>query len=40
MAAVREVPENPVSLPGDVWLLGDHRLLCGDATEGNYLFTL
>jgi DNA modification methylase len=30
--AVPEVPENPVSLPGDVWLLGEHRLLCGDAT--------
>jgi DNA modification methylase len=30
--AVPDVPENPVSLPGDVWLLGEHRLLCGDAT--------
>jgi DNA modification methylase len=30
--AVPEVPENPVSLPGDLWLLDDHRLLCGDAT--------
>ena len=30
--AVPEVPENPVSLPGDMWLLGDHHLLCGDAT--------
>jgi ParB-like chromosome segregation protein Spo0J len=27
--AVPEVPANPVSLPGDLWLLGDHRLLCG-----------
>jgi DNA modification methylase len=25
-------PEDPVSKPGDLWLLGDHRLLCGDAT--------
>lgn len=27
------VPENPVSQPGDVWILGNHRLLCGDATK-------
>lgn len=25
-------PVQPVSRPGDVWLLGGHRLLCGDAT--------
>ena len=30
--AVPEVSETPVSRPGDVWLLGGHRLLCGDAT--------
>jgi ParB-like chromosome segregation protein Spo0J len=30
--AVPEVSETPVSRPGDVWLLGPHRLLCGDAT--------
>ena len=30
--AVPEVPENPVSRLGDLWLLGDHRLFCGDAT--------
>ncbi|MFV8646452.1 ParB/Srx family N-terminal domain-containing protein, partial [Ralstonia pseudosolanacearum] len=27
-----EVPEEPISRPGDVWVLGRHRLLCGDAT--------
>jgi ParB/Sulfiredoxin domain len=27
-----EPPVNPVSQPGDVWLLGGHRLLCGDST--------
>jgi hypothetical protein len=27
-----EAPVNPVSIPGDVWLLGKHRLLCGDST--------
>lgn len=29
---VPEVPVDPVSRPGDLWLLGSHRLLCGDAT--------
>ena len=29
---VPETPEDPVSRPGDLWLLGSHRLLCGDAT--------
>lgn len=26
-------PEVPVSRPGDLWLLGEHRLFCGDATS-------
>jgi DNA modification methylase len=30
--AVPEVTETPISRPGDVWLLGGHRLLCGDST--------
>lgn len=30
--AVPEVGETPISRPGDVWVLGPHRLLCGDAT--------
>ena len=29
---VPEVPEQPVSRLGDVWLLGRHRLVCGDST--------
>ncbi len=31
--AVLETPETAVTVLGDVWLLGDHRLLCGDATK-------
>ncbi|MDZ7891742.1 MAG: site-specific DNA-methyltransferase [Rhodoferax sp.] len=30
--AVPEMSETPISHPGDVWLLGGHRLLCGDST--------
>ncbi len=29
---VPPVPESPVSRPGDLWLCGKHRILCGDAT--------
>jgi ParB-like chromosome segregation protein Spo0J len=29
---VPEAPEQPVTRPGDLWVLGNHRLLCGDAT--------
>jgi DNA modification methylase len=32
---VPETPINPVSTPGDVWLMGRHRLLCGDSTAAN-----
>ncbi len=28
-----EPPAVPVSRPGDTWLLGDHRLRCGDSTS-------
>jgi len=30
---VPEVPEEPVTKLGDLWVLGDHRLLCGDSTD-------
>jgi len=29
---IPEPPEDPVSRQGDLWRLGNHRLLCGDAT--------
>ncbi|HEX5136363.1 MAG TPA: DNA methyltransferase [Planctomycetota bacterium] len=29
--AVPEPPEDPVTRRGDLWILGDHRLLCADA---------
>lgn len=28
-----EFDEEPVTLPGDIWILGKHKLICGDATE-------
>jgi DNA modification methylase len=31
--AVPPLPETPVSQSGDIWLLGPHRVLCGDATD-------
>jgi len=31
--AVPEAPETPVTVEGDVWLLGNHRLMCGDSTS-------
>jgi DNA modification methylase len=31
--AVPEPPADPVTKPGDLWLLGSHRLLCGDSTN-------
>lgn len=30
---VPDVPVDPVTKLGDIWLLGDHRLLCGDSTD-------
>lgn len=29
---VPDVPDEPVSKPGDVWVMGNHRLMCGDST--------
>lgn len=30
---VPEAPDDPVAVEGDIWLLGSHRLMCGDSTS-------
>lgn len=40
-----EIPELPAEMtsitePGDLWLLGPHRLICGDATDGQTIAEL
>lgn len=30
---IPEAQENPVSRTGDIWIMGEHRLLCGDSTS-------
>jgi site-specific DNA-methyltransferase (adenine-specific) len=35
-----EVPDEPVTRLGDVWLLGKHRVMCGDSTSIEALETL
>ena len=30
---VPELPTEPITRPGDLWVLGNHRLLCGDSTN-------
>ena len=37
---VPEAPAVPVSQPGDVWLLGRHRVMCGDSTRDDEVRTL
>lgn len=38
--AVPPAPKEPVSRPGDLWVLGNHRLICGDVTDREVLAAL
>ena len=38
--SVPEIPEEPVARRGDVWVLDNHRLMCGDSTSQDDLDTL
>ena len=38
--AVPEVQAEPVSKLGDVWIMGKHRLMCGDSTSTDHLAQL
>jgi DNA modification methylase len=38
--AVPDVQAEVVTLPGDVWLLGKHRIMCGDSTSADHVATL
>ena len=33
-------PADPITKPGDVWILGPHRLMCGDSTNPDHLAKL
>lgn len=34
------LPDTPITRPGDIWLMGNHRLLCGDSTSVDDVETL
>ncbi|MBI1375821.1 MAG: chromosome partitioning protein ParB [Phycisphaera sp.] len=34
---VPQPPDDPITQPGDIWVLGDHRLMCGDSSSAGDL---
>lgn len=38
--AIPEPPAQPVTVAGDVWLIGPHRLICGDCRDANIISKL
>ena len=37
---VPDIPEDPVTQPGDIWIMGDHRLICADCASTQSVTTL
>jgi len=37
---VPDLPDDPTAVEGDVWLLGKHRLMCGDSTVATHVAAL
>ncbi|MEI4234850.1 site-specific DNA-methyltransferase [Roseovarius sp. D22-M7] len=37
---IPEPPAEPITQPGDIWALGNHRLICGDATDADVVTRL
>jgi DNA modification methylase len=37
---IPELADTAISVPGDIWCLGEHRLACGDCTQGDLVATL
>lgn len=33
--SIPEMPAEPIAKRGDIWILGDHRLMCGDSCDDN-----
>ena len=37
---VPEMPDDPVTVEGDVWVMGNHRIVCGDSTSADVVAKL
>ena len=38
--AIQELPSDPITIDGDVWVLGENRLMCGDSTDASAVAAL